>query len=298
MCLVRKHVHPQNEDALEVIYEPYGTTTANAPDTKVPIAGELVNALRCAVEYLGNARTTLALGVSSADIFIKNIEIPSGLSIKQIEQLSVVEAVSNLPVPPEEICADFIRGASAQSAINECIDIAFCKREFIDELSILAEDAGVSLSIVDRDIQGIHDAARWCAVREGLAEEGVYPLGIILTDDTPTFLICRSDLDLVSFQINAHVSSGIAQSDAVARIKQELIVYCRRAGLTEENGEPLAQLLVIDEAKVLGDIELDFEGLAENFRKLQPRDFLKGDCRKVPLYGLMVATGMSLRTGV
>ena len=298
VCLVRKQSLSEAEETLEAIYEPCGIGAVNDLSVGPPTHKEIVNALRCAFERLGNVDSTLALGVASGDIFIKNIEIPTGLTVKQIEQLSVVEAVSNLPVPPEEICADFIRKESAHSSINERIDVAFCKRGFVDELSILAEDAGVSLSIVDRDIQAIHDATLWCAARNGMPKIDVYPLGIILAGETATFQICRSDLDLVSFQINSLTGHRDSLVENVALIKQELISYCRRAGLTDENREPLAHLFVIDELEALGGIGLEFEGLAESSTTLKPRELLRGDCREAPLYGLMVAAGMSLRTSV
>ena len=47
-----------------------------------------------------------------------------------------------------------------------------------------------------------------------------------------------------------------------------------------------------------GGVGLGFEGLAANSTTLKPRALMRGDCREAPLYGLMVAAGMSLRTSV
>lgn len=295
VCLVRKQLLPEAQCVLDVVYEPCGLLSANEAGTHGPLRSDIVNALRCAAEHLGNEKFTLAVGVPSGDIFIKNIEIPGGLSVKQIEQLSVVEAVSNLPVPPEEICADFLRSANKSDAVNERIDVAFCKRGVVDELSVLAEDAGITLSIVDRDVQAIHDATLWCAIRQFSEEAISYPLGILITGDMATFLVCRSDLEHASYPVNGLVSVTQRIMEDMALILPELQAYCRRAGLSIEKREPLGKLFLIDEGSQEGAMSQNFEALSEKLVRIDPKKLIGGDLGAVPLYGLMVAIGMALR---
>jgi hypothetical protein len=296
VCLVRKLHLSDARAALDIIYEPCGLLSANEAAADAPIQSDIVNALRCAAEHLGNEKFYLAVGVPSGDIFIKNIEIPSGLSEKQIEQLSVVEAVSNLPVPPEEICADFLRGEIRSDAVNERIDVAFCKRGLVDELSLLAEDAGVVLGVVDRDVQAVHDATLWCAARQLDMTAVSYPLGILFAGDAANFLVCRSALDHSSYLVNGLANALTKPAEDMALILAELQAYCRRAGLSVEKGEPLAQLYLIDAGNGAELMASSFDALTGNAARINPKMLVSGDSSAVPIFGLMVAIGMAFRT--
>ena len=295
VCLVRAKPMDNLQRVVEVVYEPCGLGFVSQNDMGLSNRGEMVNALRCAAERLGGLEFTLALGIPSGDIFIKNIEIPAGLTTKQIEQISVVEAVSNLPVPPEEICADFLKQDSENAAHTERIDIAFCKRGLIDDLGIVAEDAGVVLSVVDRDIQAIHDATLWCANVQGGLKSVVYPLGILIEDDEKTFIVSRNALDHVSYvfkSTNNAVGDLVADADLILK---ELQAYCRRAGLDFENGRPLQQLFLIGGGDSNAVAISNLEHMSQQTLEVHPAALVKGDGGTSPVYGLMVAIGMALR---
>lgn len=283
---------------MAVVYEPCGTYPASESDTDLSDRGQMINALRCAAERLGDLKFTLALGIPSGDIFIKNIEIPAGLTTKQIEQISVVEAVSNLPVPPEEICADFLKLHSAPAAHTERIEIAYCKRGLIDELGIIAEDAGVAMSIVDREVQAIHDATLWCVERQSDVRPIVYPLGILIESNENAFIVSRSELDHVSYVFNNmdHAASGSVETTESAQ--KELQAYCRRAGLNFETGAPLQQLFVVSDGEAQSIAAFEPESLAECKVELNPISLVKAEGERPPAYGLMVAMGMALREAV
>ena len=290
VCLARARPMDNFQTVVEVVYEPCGLDFANQTDMSLSNRGETVNALRCAAERLGRHKFTLALGIPSGDIFIKNIEIPVGLTTKQIEQISVVEAVSNLPVPPEEICADFLKHNAEKAVNTERIDIAFCKRGLIDDLGIVAEDAGVVLSVVDRDIQAVHDAILWCAKEQGSHESVEYPLGVLIEGEEKTFIVSRSALDHVSYAFKS--ADNIVRSESVSK---ELQAYCRRAGLDFENGRPLNQLFLVVDANSSTVAASNIENLSQETLEINPATCVKGDGGISPVYGLIVAMGMALR---
>ena len=290
VCLARARPMVNFQTDMEVVYEPCGLDFVNQTDMGLPNRGETVNSLRCAAERLGRLEFTLALGIPSGDVFTKNIEIPAGLTTKQIEQISVVEAVSNLPVPPEEICADFLKQSAEMVAHTERIDIAFCKRGLIDDLGIIAEDAGVVLSVVDRDIQAIHDATLWCANSQDCLKSLAYPLGILVEGDENTFIVSRSELDHVSYVFKSTDNVVIADS-----VSKELQAYCRRAGLNFENGRPLNQLFLVVDADSSTVAASAVENLSQETLEIHPTTFVKGDGSISPVYGMMVALGMALR---
>lgn len=282
---------------MAVVYEPCGAYPVAEADPDLSGRGQVINALRCAAERLGDLKFTLALGIPSGNIFIKKIEIPAGLTTKQIEQISVVEAVSNLPVPPEEICADFLKPHSEQAAHTERIEIAYCKRGLIDELGIIAEDAGVAMSIVDREVQAIHDATLWCVERHSDARPIEYPLGILIENNQNAFIVSRSELDHVSYVFNNMDHASRGSVGTTESVQKELQAYCRRAGLNFETGASLQQLFVVNDGEAQSIAAFEPESLAECTVVLNPISLVKavGESERPPVYGLMVAMGMALR---
>lgn len=283
VCLVRMSNRDVSTHAFEVVYEQISALLGH---DSIPNPDGVVKAIGCAVERLNAKKHSLALGVPSEDVFIKSIEIPGGLTDKQVEQLSIVEAVSNLPVPPEEVCADFLRFKERHAALAERIEIAFCKRDLIDSLSVIAEDARVSVTIVDRDIQGIHDAVAWFGNNQLNQFEIVYPIGILISDAAVTFQVSKSDLN--------HVLYSVVETGNMQTIASELQACCRRAGLSYESSCELEQLYVVSSsAGALRESAVD--GLAKRVMWITPADALEGDTSQAPLFGLLAAMGMSLR---
>jgi hypothetical protein len=295
VCLARARPMDNFQTVMEVVYEPCGLDFVNQTDMGLLNRGETVNALRCAAERLGGLEFTLALGIPSGDIFIKNIEIPAGMTTKQIEQISLVEAVSNLPVPPEEICADFLKNNDGRSVNTERIDIAFCKRALIDDLGIVAEDAGVVLSVVDRDIQAVHDATLWCAKDQGSLKSVEYPLGLLIEGEEKTFIVSRSALDHVSYVFKSADDDSSNLGLTADSVSKELQAYCRRAGLDFENCRPLKQLFLVVDADSSAVAASTIENLSHETLEIHPRTCVKIEGGITPVYGLMVAMGMALR---
>ena len=293
VCLVVMDWSTGSPSVAHVIYEPCGQFTARANDGAAFNSAEVSNALRCAFEKLGSGSFALALGIPSADIFIKTIEIPAGLDDQQIAQLSVVEAVSNLPVPPEEVCSDFLRRSIHAEAINEQVDLAFCRRDVVDALSVLAEDAGVRLAVIDRDIQAIHDAALWSAAQQHGLVNVQYPLGVLMLEEGARLVIGRSALDLTSYELNSDPDQHSEQ--ALRTLLDELKVYCRRAGLTDGPHGYLKQLLVSSDSAAALSAVFDSGVIAERVDEISPRFLAGAGADGLPLMGFMVATGMALR---
>lgn len=147
----------------------------------------------------GTKRSQMALSVAlnADDMFVRTIIVPEGLDEHQLEQVAIVEAVANLPVPPEEVCLDLIRGNV--DGHNEEVKIAFCRREKIDEILASAEEVGLPVHVVDRDVQAIHDVI---AHRASQAKNSVgYPFGIVLTEVLPRIAICIEPTDFEIYPI-------------------------------------------------------------------------------------------------
>ena len=177
-----------------------GTVCVYQPPVSDPDQFPLGTAIRKVQAIYGSvtAGVALAVAIDADDVFVRSLTVPAGLSDKQLAQVAIVEAVANLPVPPEEICLDFMRIGSAPDAQNEIIRLAFCRRERIDVILADAESVSVSVAIVDRDVQAIHDAVIAFMNLPDAQEKTIYPFGMMLTELEPRLVIC---LDALTFEI-------------------------------------------------------------------------------------------------
>jgi Tfp pilus assembly PilM family ATPase len=223
ICLARIGRDPQGNLQVECAYEVLsGELTADEGSQDQDQAH--ANTLRSLLERWGGSIRRLALGIPVGDVFIKKIEVPVGLEDRDLMKLAIVEAVSNLPVPPEEVCADYLRVGLASKSGQEQIRIAFCRRELIDELTLVAEDAGVQLAIIDRNVQALHDAARWLMTRHAPEVQIEYPLILLWTTDSPVLLIARDELDLIQYSLQT------------ADLLEQIQASCRRSGISDDAG--------------------------------------------------------------
>lgn len=221
ICLVRIDHDAEDDVRIECAYEVLSAELAGNADSKDHVRA---NALKSLLERLGNGPKRLALGVPAGDVFIKTIDVPAGLGDSELRQLSVVEAVANLPVPPEEVCADYLRMGPALKSGQEQIRIAFCRRDLIDEMSLLAEDAGVQLAVIDRDSQALHDAALWLISRYQHEVTIAYPVLLLWATDPCLLIIARDALDLVAYSLQT------------GALLEQIDASCRRAGVSDESG--------------------------------------------------------------
>ena len=143
----------------------------------------------------------LAIALNADDVFLRAMSVPPGLSEQQLEQVAIVEAVANLPVPPEEICLDFVRikGLDGQ---NEEVRLAFCRRERMDQILSCAEEVAVPAWVVDRDVQALHDMVQ--GERQSTEVEAGYPFAIFLMENSPRLLICFDQLSIEVFPLRAY----------------------------------------------------------------------------------------------
>jgi hypothetical protein len=172
----------------------------------------------CTLVDASKQHVALAVAMSADDVFVRSIITPSGLSDTQLEQLAIVEAVVNLPVPPEEICLDFIRLDDAAKTTEEKTRLAFCRRERIDEILAGVEGAPLSVAVVDRDVQALHDAVFSVAAVSGQAPIR-YPFGLLLTEINPRLII---SLDALTFEIYPVRIAISDPADLQTELRQQL----------------------------------------------------------------------------
>lgn len=285
ICLVRIERGLDGKMQIDCVYDVLPVDVRSVGDSQDV---SRANTLKSLMERWGNTPKRLALGIPAGDVFIKAIDVPSGLTEPELVQLSVVEAVANLPVPPEEVCADYLHVASGvnhgqgteQRTGYEKIRIAFCRRDVVDELSLLAEDAGVQLAAIDRDIQALHDAALWLITVDGMMVRPSYPLLLLWATEPLILIIARDALDLTQYALKT--TDLLEQFDA----------SCRRAGITD--APDLLDVWVFQGPHVDENLMRTLASRLGAAHMLNPQELLHINPMP-PLIPLMTGLGMALR---
>lgn len=190
------------------------------------------SAMAVAIEKLwsygkaGQHDYSLAVAIGADDVFVRSLTVPAGLNDTQLEQIATIEAVANLPVPPEEICLDFIRDDVTVSQ-DEAIRLAFCRRERIDEILATAEAIPISVSVVDRDVQAIHDAAISLHTADGEHNEIDYPFALLLTELNPRVVICLDALSFETYPIKLSVDNLVGDFEVLGSQLVNCWTRCR-----------------------------------------------------------------------
>lgn len=273
------------------VYQPmmgqqYVVYEAATPMSELPVWEAAISRLELMCG-LTREHMCLAVALDANDVFQRTMTVPTGLSDEQLDQVAIVEAVANLPVPPEEICLDFLREKTADEP-NERVSLAFCRRETMDAILAAAEEVAVPVWVVDRDVQAIHDALQADCATRGV--ELHYPFAILLTEVRPRLLICLNALSIEVYPIGSHQTS----------LGTEIANCWTRCSLSRPvKLECLTQIVIVGDAP-----EIDTPGFKDlvgqtGARIIRPQDWASGNVLlsepTPPSEILLIASGMSRR---
>lgn len=241
---------------------------------------------------LKRGRMALAVALSADDVFLRTMTIPEGLNDSQLEQVAIVEAVANVPVPPEEICLDFLRGDEGNS--DGVVRLAFCRRERVDAILAHAEEVRIPVHVVDRDIQAIHDAI---TVRAKYGSHKIaYPFGLFLTDISPRFVVCLGPTEFEAYPIRLPQNTDENFMDDIASQLGNCWMRCRMARSKVDT--TLTQVYVIGDFWA-PELQMEFSTKHNNFPVTKfPSEMAVGDITlgdQVPEEIALIATGMANR---
>ena len=108
----------------------------------------LLEQLRTAVQTLDAAGCEAAIAVPTAAAISKRLELPAQFSDEQLEELLGFEIEQHIPYPADEICWDFQRLGSAESALSP-VQLVACRREYVESREALLLAAGLQPILVD-----------------------------------------------------------------------------------------------------------------------------------------------------
>jgi hypothetical protein len=265
-----------------IVYVPASKDVGVAPWDEAVIKLEALNGIT-------RAHMALAIAISTDDVFVRSISVPEGLNDQQLEQVAIIEAVANLPVPPEEICLDFVRGIG--DGRDEGVDIAFCRRDRIDAILAEAEEIGIPVHVVDRDIQAIHDAISESAAEDRLKIE--YPMGIVLTEVSPRIAIFLGPTDFEQYPIRLQLTEPEALQTSLVAQLASCWTRCRMG--RESVAEVLEQVFVLGNMSPPTHYPQDNVGKRINSFSIKQRVEIVAANGYVPEEVLLIALGMSGR---
>lgn len=245
-----------------------------------------------AASGLKQKHMAFSVALNADDVFVREMATPEGLDDRQLEHMAIVEAVANLPVPPEEICLDFVRGH--KNAQDEIVKLAFCRRERIDEILASAEEVNIPVRVVDRDAQAIHDGI--LEYRDPVESAIDYPCAILLYM-TQRLIICLAETEFEIYPIRMRVSGD---EDATATLMGQVAscwTRCKMArALPEENLRQIYLIGVLDGelSEVNGITPVDSVPSLQRIKYKPWMATIMND-KVIPEEVLLIAVGMAVR---
>jgi type IV pilus assembly protein PilM len=111
---------------------------------------EVADAVRRTIKKSGTKTKNVAMALPPSAVITKKIALPGGLTDAELEAQVETEANQYIPFPLDEVSLDFcILGPSANSPNDVEVLIAASRREKVQDVSGLAEAAGLKPVVVD-----------------------------------------------------------------------------------------------------------------------------------------------------
>ena len=120
------------------------------------------DAVARAVNKAGTRTKQAAVAVAGASVITKIIQMPGGLTDKDMEDQIKSEADQYIPYPLEEVNIDFqVLGTSEKSGEQVDVLLAACRKEQVDQRCAALEIAGLQPMVVDIEAYALENACQF-----------------------------------------------------------------------------------------------------------------------------------------
>lgn len=115
--------------------------------------GEVAHALQNLIKKSGTTARHLALSVPTAGVMTRKIALPAELSDEEVQTYVEAEASQFVPFSLDDVSLDFcpMQPSAASNPAEREVLIVAARREKVQERQSLAEEAGMTLQLVDVD---------------------------------------------------------------------------------------------------------------------------------------------------
>ena len=133
---------------------------------------QISEAVRRAVEYSRSSRNKVVVSVPQTHVITRTINLPAGLSEREIEEQAMIEAAQKIPHPLDEVNLDFEVSGGARDGNDDQITITACRKEIVEDYVAVMELAGLSAIVVDVGLAAVERGYGFVAQTLGESLEG------------------------------------------------------------------------------------------------------------------------------
>ncbi len=165
-----------------LIAQRYGSAPLNAGvivDHQIKDIGEAAHSLLRAVKKSGTKTNRGVVCVPSSNVISKVISVQAEISDSEIESIVEVEASRIVPYELEEVNIDYIpMGPSAKNPEEQDVQIVVCKKDIVEDLVAVLEEADIEPAIVDVDTLTLSRV--YALVHRGLIANDAQRIGVLI----------------------------------------------------------------------------------------------------------------------
>ena len=120
-------------------------------DHKIKDVGEVANSVQIALKRSGSKAHRAAICVNANNVISKVISVQSDMKEDELESLVEIEADKIVPYSLDEVNIDFVPLGKSSVGGEEDIQIVVCRKNVVEDLVAVLEDAEVEPAVVDVD---------------------------------------------------------------------------------------------------------------------------------------------------
>jgi type IV pilus assembly protein PilM len=120
---------------------------------------QVAQAIARAVKRSGTRLKHAALAVPGSHVISKVVNMPAGLSDRDMQTQIEMEADRHIPYPLDEVNMDFqVLGSTSEGAEQVNVLLVACRKEIVDDYSAVADGAGLTPVVIDIETYAMENA--------------------------------------------------------------------------------------------------------------------------------------------
>ena len=120
---------------------------------------QVAQAIARAVKRSGSRLKHAALAVAGSHVIGKVVNMPAGLSDRDLQLQIEMEADRHIPYPLDEVNMDFeVLGPASEGAEQTNVLLAACRKEIVDDYAAVADSAGLTPVVIDIETYAMENA--------------------------------------------------------------------------------------------------------------------------------------------
>ena len=120
---------------------------------------QVAQAISRAVKRSGSRLKHVALAVAGSHVISKIVNMPAGLTERDMQTQIEMEADRHIPYPLDEVNMDFhVLGPTSEGSDQVNVLLAACRKEIVDDYAAVADSAGLTPTVIDIETYAMENA--------------------------------------------------------------------------------------------------------------------------------------------